>query len=113
MNWATVYNHNKSKGMDQNDAAYRADMWEAKQRRKPCGKSTIRLRNVGDRMIVELNGKPVINEYCPTEEIAIDVIQSVNFAETTKKTEPNYCENCAMDLSTCDCVNQRPATATK
>jgi hypothetical protein len=26
--WGEVYNHHKSKGLDPNDAAYRADEWE-------------------------------------------------------------------------------------
>lgn len=28
--------------------------------------------------------------------------------EALAKGEPNFCESCAMDLITCDCVNPRP-----
>jgi hypothetical protein len=66
-NWADVYNHHKSKGMDQNDAAYRADEWEKRQLRKVRSKAA-------------------------------------------SSKQPNFCESCAMDLATCDCVNPRPAT---
>lgn len=58
---------------EHDDAAYRADLWEARQQKS----TTIRLYNLGHRMTVELNGKEVINTYCPTIEIAIDEIVKV------------------------------------
>lgn len=33
--------------------------------------------------------------------------------ESVKDDAPNFCESCAMDLITCDCVNPRPVRVTQ
>lgn len=36
--WGDVFRRNLAKGMDHADAAFRADEWEKRRRRKPAGR---------------------------------------------------------------------------
>jgi chromosome segregation ATPase len=71
--WGDVYNHHKAKGMDQSDAAFRADEWEKRQTmnveeelmatndalvRKLCeARAQIAAIEATDRRLIEENGK--------------------------------------------------------
>lgn len=75
MVWGTTYNRKLAQGHDHGSAAYEADMAE-KRAAKQKQKRQVRLRNIGDTMIVEIDGEEVINTHCPTIETAIDEIAS-------------------------------------
>lgn len=75
MVWSDTYRRKLAQGHDHGSAAFEADMAE-KRAAKRKQKRQVRLRNLGDRMIVEIDGKEVINTYCPTIETAIDEIAS-------------------------------------
>lgn len=75
MVWSDTYNRKLAQGHDHGSAAYEADMAE-KRAAKQRSKRQVRLRNLGDKMIVEIDGQEVINTHCPTIETAIDEIAS-------------------------------------
>lgn len=49
-------------------------------------------------------------ENCTGSEPSISAFQQM--VDRVVKMKPNFCESCAMDIATCDCVTPRPATVT-